>query len=124
MPQAGQARQPLGQLHHRLVGEAGQHDVLQLVQLVLERGVDARVAVAEQVDPPRADGIEIALALEIVQPHALAARDRHQRQGFVLLHLGAGVPDRVQAALQVIRVFHLIKVCQRTSLPLANQAPG
>jgi hypothetical protein len=76
----GQRRQPLRQLDRRRVGEAGQNDVLQPVQLILEGSVDARVGVAEQVHPPRADGVQIAPAVEIVQPRARTARDRDQGQ--------------------------------------------
>jgi hypothetical protein len=34
----------------------------------------------------------------IVEPRALTARDGHERQTFVVLHLGAGVPHGTQAA--------------------------
>jgi hypothetical protein len=34
----------------------------------------------------------------IVEPRALTARDGHQRQAFVVLHLRAGVPDGSEAA--------------------------
>ena len=47
---------------------------------VAMRRVDARVGVAEQVDPPGADGVEVAPAVVAVQPDAFAARDRDHRQ--------------------------------------------
>jgi hypothetical protein len=69
----GQRGQLFRQLDHRLVGKAGQHRVFQRVQLRLQGGVDARVRVAEQVHPPRADAIQVAPAFMVVQPRALAA---------------------------------------------------
>src|SRR5476649_542522 len=72
--------------------------MFEAVELILQRRVDARVGVAEQVDPPRADGVEIAAAFVVVQPRALAVADRDQRHGFMMLHLGARVPYAAQAA--------------------------
>ena len=60
--------------------------------------VDARIRVAEQVDPPRADGIEIPAAVVLVQPDARATRDRQHRQPLVVLHLRARMPDDAQVA--------------------------
>ncbi len=96
---AGSPSQTLGKLHHRLMAEAGEQHVLELAELVAKRRVDARIAVAEQVYPPRADGVEVTMAVEVVEPAARRARDRHQRQRFVLLHLGARMPYGTQAAL-------------------------
>ena len=96
---ACRARQPLGELHGRLVRAAGEQHVLELAELVGERGVDARVGMAEEIHPPRADRIEVAPALEIVEPATFAARHGNERQRLVVLHLGAGMPDRGQAAL-------------------------
>ena len=42
--------------------------------------------------------VEIAAAVEVVQPRALAARDGHERQPLVMLHLRAGMPDGPQAS--------------------------
>src|SRR6185436_4976213 len=90
------ARQPLGELDGRLVRAAGEEHVLQLSQLVRERGVDARVGMPEEIHPPRADRVEIPPAVEIVEPAPGAARHRNQRQDFVMLHLGARMPYRAQ----------------------------
>ncbi|MNN39509.1 hypothetical protein D3C81_1535480 [compost metagenome] len=96
---AAQRGQALGQFHRGGVRAAGEHHVPERVQLARQRGVDARVGVAEQVDPPRAGGVEIAAAVGIEQPRAFAAHDR-QRQGVVIgAQAGAGVPDGVAAAL-------------------------
>ena len=91
--QAGERAQALGQLHHRRVGEAGEHHVLEAVQLLADPRVDPRIGVAEHVDPPGTDRVEVALAFEVFEPDAFAALDRDQRQLFVVFHLGAGVPD-------------------------------
>ena len=97
-PRGRELRQALGELDRGLVGEAGEHHVLQRVELRVERRVDARMAVPEQVDPPGADRVQDAAAFEIVEPDAFGAADRHQRQRLVMLHLGARMPDRAPAA--------------------------
>jgi hypothetical protein len=63
-----------------------------------ERGIDARVGVPEKIHPPRADRIEVAPAVEIIEPASGPARHGDERQGFVMLHLGARMPDSAQAA--------------------------
>ena len=110
---AGECRETLRKLHHRLVREAGEHHVLELAELVGDGGVDARVAVAEKVDPPGADAVEVAVAVGVVKPEAVAAHHRHQwqRRGSLgrfgmVFHLGAGVPDCTQAAPQELGVVH------------------
>ncbi len=111
---AGQAfgrhlHQAFGQLDHRLMAEAGEDHMLQLIDLVLDTLVDARIAVAEHVDPPRTHGVEIAFAVEVFQPDAFAAPDRDQRQQFVIFHLGAGVPHDLEVAFHPLVVqahFH------------------
>jgi len=90
---AGQRGEPLGQLDDRLVREAGQHRMLERVELRAQRGVDVRVAVAEEIHPPRADAVEQAPPVRVDQPRPFAAHDRHERQRLVLFHLRAGVPD-------------------------------
>ena len=103
----GQGGQALRQFDRRLVREAGEHDVFQRVELFAQGAIDARVAVAEEIDPPRTDAVEVAIAVKIVQPRALATGDRDQRQvALVLLHLRARMPDGGEAALQQIGVAH------------------
>ena len=95
---AGEGGEALGELDHRLMGEAGQHDVLQRVELGLEGVADARVGVAEQIDPPGADAVEVAPAVHVDEPRALAPGDRDEGQLLVVLHLGARVPDGGEGA--------------------------
>lgn len=75
------------------MSEAGQHDMFQLAELFDDGGVNARVAVTEQIQPPRTHRIQIALAIEIVEPDAATALDGHQWQGLMPLHLRAGMPN-------------------------------
>ena len=96
--------QALGQLDHRLMAEAGEDHVFQLVDLVLDALVDTRVGVAEYVDPPGTDGVEVALAFEVFQPYAFTAFDGHQRQLLVVFHLGAGMPQHREVALHPLVV--------------------
>ena len=106
------AIQPLGchidqafrEVDHRFMGEAGKHGVFQLLGLLVDGLVDAWVGVAEQVHPPGADRVNVAVAVKVVEPDALAALERNQRQGFVVLHLGTGVPDGLQVTLDHLAV--------------------
>jgi hypothetical protein len=95
----GHLHQALGQLDHRLVAETGKDHVFELIDLILDALVDARVGVAEHVDPPGTDCVEVALAFEVFEPDAFAALDRDQRQLFVVFHLGAGMPQHREIAL-------------------------
>ncbi|RMS59048.1 hypothetical protein ALP65_00841 [Pseudomonas aeruginosa] len=103
-PRRGDLHQSLRQLDHRLVAESGEDHVLQLVDLVLDALVDARVGVTEHIDPPGTDRVDVALAFEILQPDAFAAADRDHRQAFVVFHLGTGMPEYVQVALHPVGV--------------------
>src|SRR3990167_6564056 len=75
------------------MAEAGENHMLQLIDLILDALIDPRVGVAKHVDPPGADRVEVALAIEVLEPYAFAAFDRHQRQLLVVLHLRAGVAE-------------------------------
>jgi hypothetical protein len=97
-------REPLGQLDRRTVRRAREHRVLELAELRDDRRADARLAMAEQVDPPRRHRVEQAAAVEVLEPHAVGARDRHERQRLVRLHLRARVPHRREAAPQPLVV--------------------
>ena len=90
--------QTLREFDDWLVCAAGEHGVFEGVELVFQRCIDTRIGMAEQVDPPGADCVQIAVVRAIVEPRALASCDRDQRQTLVVLHLGAGVPDGTQAA--------------------------
>ena len=96
---AGQRRQPLGELHHRFVREAGEHDVLEGLQLLAQCGVDAGVGMAEQVGPPRADAIKQRISLLVIKPASLSFGNGNQGQRFVMLHLCARVPNGSQTAI-------------------------
>ena len=80
------------------VGHAGQHDVVQSVELVLETGDDTRMPVAEYVCPPRADRIEIAIAVLRVQPGTFGPLDGEHGHDLVIMHLRARMPDHAKIA--------------------------
>ena len=100
-----QGGQPLRELDRGGMREAGEHRVRQRVELLGDGSVDARVRMPEQVDPPRAHRIEIAAAVEVMQPRATPARDRHERRLLVVLHLRARMPHRGAAARHPARVL-------------------
>jgi hypothetical protein len=58
---------------------------------------------AKQDDPPRADGVQVTMAIVVIQPRALAMVHGHQGHGFVVLHLGARMPNALQTALHQLR---------------------
>ena len=59
----------------------------------------------KQVDPPGTDGIDVTLAIHVLQPNAFAAPNRQKGQPLVIFHLGGRVPQNFQvtAANFVIR---------------------
>ena len=64
---------------------------------------------AEQIDPPGADGIEITVPVEIFESHSLATANRHQRQPFVIFHLGAGMPQITKILCRQFAVIQFVK---------------
>jgi len=46
-----------------LVRATGEHRVFERVELIFQRCIDVRIRVTEEVDPPRADGIEVSMAV-------------------------------------------------------------
>jgi hypothetical protein len=95
-------RERFGELDDRLVREARQDHLLEALELRRHRRVDARVRVAEEVHPPGADGVEITLAGEILEPHARAAPDGDHRHALVILHLRARMPHVRQIPLDKV----------------------
>ena len=64
------------QLHDRFVRAAGEHDVLEPLQLVRDGIADARIAVTEQVYPPGADAVEKTAAAGIFKPGTVSTDNR------------------------------------------------
>ena len=96
------------------MAEASKNHVLQSVELVLDALIDVGVGVAEDVDPPGADRIHIAVAFEVVQPDAFAALYRYHRHVLMVFHLGAGVPEHRNITLHPIVVqAHVHLICQK-----------
>ena len=92
------SRQFLRQPDRRLIGKIRENNVFQAVNLLFDRLIDDRIAMAKEIAPPRADDVEIFFAVDIVQPYALRPFDDHGRQFLVILHLRRRVPDILQIA--------------------------
>ena len=92
-PRRHDLRQLLGKADRSLVREIGEDDMFERVKLLLDRTVNVRVAVPEEIRPPRAHNVEIFLPVNIVQPYPFAARHDDGRQLLIILHLRAGMPD-------------------------------
>ena len=75
-----------------------QHDVIQRIQLLLNRIFNTRIIMPKQIHPPATHRIQIARAFRIVEPHAIATRNGNQRVSFMLLHLRAWMPHGLQTA--------------------------
>jgi hypothetical protein len=80
--ESGQPRQPLEQLRQAVGVERPRRDG-ECMRLLDERGDDSRVRVAEADRRIRAHQVEIAFAIDILEPDALAARE-HDRQRVVV----------------------------------------
>gem|GEM_PF-5773953 len=72
------AYESLGEVNHWLVGKTGKHGVFELLGLLVDGFVNARVGMPEEVDPPGTDRIDVAVAVEIMEPDALAALERNK----------------------------------------------
>ena len=94
----GQCRELFCQLDRGRMGAAGQHDVGQGFQLVRDGGADTGIRVPEQVDPPRAVGVEIAPPFQVEKPGPFTPGDGQRWRDGGTRHLGAGMPERSQAA--------------------------
>ena len=67
--------------------------------LVGEGRIEPRVAVAVDVAPHAGRAVEVAVALDVDEPAALAPLDQER---LVFLHLGEGVPDVVAVPVQQV----------------------
>ena len=68
------------------------------VELVADRGVDARVAVAVDVAPQRRDPVDVAAAARVDQIGALAALDDERLLVLPAALLGERMPEDVRSA--------------------------
>ncbi len=68
-----------GELDGRLVGEVREDDVFECVDLTLQRFVDFRIAVAEEVAPPGGNDVEVRLAFGVIEVDALGMVDDDRR---------------------------------------------
>ena len=104
--QAGRCylNEPFRQCGDGFVREACQQHMFKCFQLPDQCRVDAGVAVAEQIDPPGTDGIQVAPAFEVFQPDALAGAYRYKREPLVVLHLRAWMPQDGQITFYQVGV--------------------
>ena len=75
------------------MGRTGENDVLQARQLPADGLDDTRVGMAEEIDPPGRNGVDVGASLPIIEVNPLTTVDKDGRIDFVILHLGAGMPD-------------------------------
>ena len=109
----GEGGEAFGEFHNRALSAASQDDVFECFQLLAQGGVDVRVAVAEQVDPPGADAVKVTFAVNIVEPRALTPGNGDEWQiVLMLLHLGTGVPDGGETATEKVFVIHGVREIQ------------
>ncbi len=94
------------QRHDGFVRKAGEQYVFQFSKLARDGGIDPRVGMPEQVNPPRTDAIEVAASLEILEPDAVPAPDRNGGVSLVVLHLRAGMPQDTEVARDQGRGIH------------------
>lgn len=82
-----------GQLYGGLVGEVGENDVFEPVDLVFQGLIDFRIGMAEEVAPPRGNDVQIGFSSGVVEVDAFAVIDDDRGKYFIVLHLHGGVPD-------------------------------
>ena len=118
----GQRRKSLRQLDHRAVREPREQACGKVSSCARTRRVDARIRVAEEIDPPRAHRVEIAAPVEVDEPRAVAARDRNDGSvscTFIWVH-GCHTAARLRASHLGIAVGRA-RVCQGTSRSCAGR---
>src|SRR3989304_9095325 len=68
----GYLHQTFGQLDYRFVCKSGKQSLLKFVQLAFDSSADFRMGMTKDIYPPGTDGIDVAVAFQILDPHALA----------------------------------------------------
>src|SRR5690606_727293 len=91
----GPGEELLGELDRGLVGEAGEHHVVEGRDLVFDRGDDLRVAVTVDGSPPRADAVEDPPPRFVDQPDPLGRDDRDRGRAFEIAKVGGRVPQHL-----------------------------
>ena len=97
----------LGEIDRRLMGEAGEHHMLEPRRLLGERLVERGMRVAVGAGPPGRDQVEDLAALGIVERGAARACDE-ARLGFGAV-LGEGVPDMTPVARKDVACQRLLR---------------
>ncbi len=95
-----QAKQGFGHIHRGFMGEAGENHMLEFFELPVYGSADRGIGMPEQIHPPGADGIQIAVTVHVLQPDTPAPAYGDERHlPLVILHLGTRMPYRGQVAL-------------------------
>ena len=78
------------------MGEPRKHDMLNAIELVFDRRINAWIGVTKEIGPPRADAIHEDQALVIRKPSTLPFDHAQGGYLFMLLHLCARVPNTAE----------------------------
>ena len=111
----GRREQRIGEGHGSGVREAEERRVRDAVELLADRGVDLRAAMAVHVDPQRRVAVEVPPPALVDQPHALAGRDHERILALPLGLLREGVPEprAIELGDQGADAGHRRRFCQK-----------
>src|SRR6185437_3530523 len=93
--------------------ETCEHDMFKPSKLVANGGINVRIGMTKQIDPPGTDSVEVAFSVKIVKPYTFAPSNWNGRQYFVLFHLSTWMPDCLYTAFQQIFIAHLLEIPPR-----------
>ena len=86
-------RELTGELDGRFVGEICENDMLELIDLRFQSGIDFGIGVAQEIAPPRGNNVEIGFPVRAVEVDAFGVVDDDGREDFVVFHLHGRMPD-------------------------------
>ena len=72
--------------------------MLEPVNLRLDRRIDARIYMTEEIRPPGTHNVQVFPAVYVIEPDTFAALNDHRRKLLIILHLSAGVPNARKVA--------------------------
>jgi hypothetical protein len=94
--------EPFRVLNGRRMRKMGEYDMFKGIKLAFYRVIDVRVAMPQQIAPPRTNDINVCFAVHAKKPRSFAAVNNHRGQRFVVFHLGTGMPNMPQVAFNPI----------------------
>src|SRR4030095_2941920 len=110
--------QLFGKRYSGLVGRSRKEHVLELRGLRCKRGIQLRMRMSVNVDPPGGDTIEEAAPVIRVQIHAFSSNDRERL--WRRFHLCVRMPETGAVAAREVRVFRHLKC--RASVPAVSNS--